>query len=341
MIVELRSDTFTTPTPEMRQAMATAEVGDDVWGEDPTVNALQDHCAALLGKEAGLFVSSGTMGNELAIATLTSPGDEIIVDDTCHIMEAEVGGPARIAQVMLRAIPSTRGVFTPEALTAALRPPSRWFSHTTLLCLENTHQSSGGAVIPLDAFREMCKIAHDHDVRVHLDGARLFNAAVASGVHAREYAAEVDTLSFCFSKGLGAPVGSMLLGPRDIIDRARKLRRLLGGAMRQSGVIAAAARVAIDTMVERLHDDHVNARALADGVASFWPSAVDPLGVESNIVYVNTGDRPAAEIAAELEKRDVKVGAMGRSLIRCCTHKDVTADGITQAVAAFREVVAP
>lgn len=339
MIVELRSDTFTTPTPEMRHAMATAEVGDDVWGEDPTVNALQEHCAQLLGKEAGLYVSSGTMGNELAVASLTSPGDEVIVDDTSHIMEAEVGGPARIAQVMLRALPSARGVFDAETLTNALRPPSRWFSHTALLCLENTHMASGGAVVPLDAFREMCKVAHDNGVQVHLDGARLFNAAVAAGIHAREYAAEVDTLSFCFSKGLGAPVGSMLLGTREVIDRARKTRRLLGGAMRQAGVIAAAARVAIDTMVERLHDDHVNARALADQVASFWPSAVDPAAIETNIVYLDTGDRPAAEIAAALAARDVRVGALGRNKIRCVTHKDVDSAGITVAAQAIREVV--
>lgn len=337
--VELRSDTFTLPTPEMRRAMAEAEVGDDVWGEDPTVNALQDHCAALLGKEAGLFVSSGTMGNELAIAAQTAPGDEVIVEETCHIMEAEVGGPARISQVMVRALPSVRGVFGPAQLVGALRPPSRWFSHTALLCLENTHQSSGGAVIPLAAFREMCAVAHDADVKVHLDGARIFNAAVAAGIDARLYAAEVDTLSFCFSKGLGAPIGSMLLGPREVIDRARKVRRLLGGGLRQSGVIAAAARVAIDTMVERLHDDHVNARALADGISTFWPSAVDAASVESNIVYLDTGERSAVDLTARLEQDGVKVGAMGQNRIRCVTHKDVDAAGIARAVDALRGAI--
>lgn len=337
--VELRSDTFTTPTPQMRHAMASAEVGDDVWGEDPTVNALQEHCAQLFGTEAGLYVSSGTMGNELAINSLTEPGDEVIVEATSHVMEAEVGGPARISQVMLRAVPSERGVFDLDELAAAIRPPSRWFSHTSLVCLENTHQSSGGAVIPIDQFRGMCKLAHERGVRVHLDGARIFNASVASGVHVREYAAEVDTLSFCFSKGLGAPVGSMLLGTAEVIDAARKTRRLLGGAMRQSGVIAAAARVAVDEMVERLHDDHVNARRLADGIASFWPEAVDPVSIESNIVYVDTGDRDAGALAAALEQRGVKVGPMGARRIRCVTHKDVDAAGIERAVEAFRAVL--
>ena len=254
-------------------------------------------------------------------------------------MEAEVGGPARISQVMLRALPSERGAFDLDALDAAIRPPSRWFSHTSVVCLENTHQSSGGAVIPVDVFRGMCKLAHERGVSVHLDGARIFNAMVASGVHVREYAAEVDTLSFCFSKGLGAPVGSMMLGPRDTIDAARKTRRLLGGAMRQSGVIAAAARVAVDTMVERLNDDHVNARRLADGIASFWPEAVDSASIESNIVYVDTGDRDASQLAAALEAKGVKVGPMGTRRIRCVTHKDVDAAGIERAIDAFRAVL--
>lgn len=337
--VELRSDTFTTPTPEMRRAMADAEVGDDVWGEDPTTNALQEHCARLLGKEAGLFVPSGTMGNELGLNALTQPGDEVIVEETSHIMEAEVGGPARISQVMLRALRSTRGVFDLDELGAAIRLPSKWFSHTTLLCLENTHQSSGGAVVPIDAFRAMCKIARDNGVRVHLDGARIFNASVASGVPARDYASEVDTLSFSFSKGLGAPIGSMLLGPADVIERARKTRRLLGGAMRQVGVIAAAARVAIDTMVDRLHDDHVNARRLVDGIATIWPDAVDPASVETNIVYLDTGDREAAAVAATLEERGVRVGALGRRRIRMVTHKDVDAEDVARAIEAFRDVV--
>ncbi len=338
--VELRSDTFTKPTPEMRRAMAEAEVGDDVWGEDPTVNALEAHCAALAGKEAGMFVPSGSMGNEVCLAALTTPGDEVVLDQRSHIMDAELGAAATIAQVVLRGISSERGVFDPAALAAAIRPPARFFSHTTLLCLENTHQGSGGAVVPIDAFRGMCKIARERGIRVHLDGARIFNAAVAGGVPVREYAAEVETLSFCFSKGLGAPVGSMVLGDAETVGRARRLRKRLGGGMRQVGVLAAAARVAIETGIERLREDHVNARRLADGIAGFWPEAIDPASVESNIVFLHTGERDANEIAGRLAGRGVRVHALARDLIRCLTHKDVSEDGVERAIEAFRVAVA-
>ncbi|MGZ4143466.1 MAG: threonine aldolase family protein, partial [Actinomycetota bacterium] len=298
--VELRSDTFTKPTPQMRRAMAEAEVGDDVWGEDPTANALQEQCAELFGKEAGLFVPSGSMGNEAAIKARSNPGEEVIVEAASHVIEAEVGAPATISQVILRALPGERGVFDLDELAAAIRPPSRFFTHTSVLCLENTHQASGGAVIPIDAFRGMAKVARERNVKVHLDGARIFNASVASGVHVRDYAAEVDTLSFCFSKGLGAPIGSMLLGPADVIDRARRVRKMLGGGMRQVGVICAAARVALETGVERLAEDHANAKRLAEGIAEVWPGSIDPAGVETNILYLDTGDRDAEQLAAAL-----------------------------------------
>src|SRR2546423_10604089 len=266
-VVELRSDTFTKPTPEMRRAMAEADVGDDVWGEDPTANSLQEQCAALFGKEAGLFVPSGSMGNEAAIKVLTNPGEEIIVEASAHVIEAEVGAPATISQVIVRALPGPRGVFDLDALADATRPPSRFFTHTSLVCLENTHQGSGGAVVPIEAFRDMVKVARDRDVKVHLDGARIFNASVASGVHVREYAAEVDTLSFCFSKGLGAPVGSMLLGTKDVVDPARRVRKMLGGGMRQGGVLCAAAKGALENGVEGLVEDHAKAERVAGGVA--------------------------------------------------------------------------
>ncbi|HJT36844.1 MAG TPA: threonine aldolase family protein, partial [Actinomycetota bacterium] len=291
--VELRSDTFTKPTPEMRRAMAEAEVGDDVWGEDPTANALQEQCAELFGKEAGMFVPSGSMGNEVSIKALTNPGEEIIVEGSAHVIEAEVGAPATISQVIVRALPGLRGVFDLDELADAIRPPSRFFTHTSLVCLENTHQGSGGAVVPIEAFRDMAKVARDRGVKAHLDGARIFNASVASGVHVREYAAEVDTLSFCFSKGLGAPVGSMMLGTKEVVDRARRVRKMLGGGMRQVGVLCAAARVALETGVERLAEDHQNAKRLAVGIAETWPGAIDPDDVETNILYVSTGDRDA------------------------------------------------
>jgi len=336
--VELRSDTFTKPTPAMREAMAAAEVGDDVWGEDPTVNALEAECAALFGKEAGLFVPSGSMGNEVCIKAQTSPGEEIVVGHDSHVVDAEVGAPATISQVMLHPLRWERGVFDPADLAGAIKAPSRFFTHTALLCLENTHQAGGGAVVPVDVFRGMSAVARERGVRVHLDGARIFNAAAAAGLDVRDYAAEVDTLSFCFSKGLGAPVGSMVLGDAQTVARARRVRKMLGGGMRQAGVIAAAARVALETGPGRLTEDHVNARRLADGIASFWPEAVDPAAVETNIVYLDTGERSAAEIAAALDAQAVKVGALGPRLIRCVTHKDVDAAGIERAVDAFRAV---
>jgi threonine aldolase len=339
-VVELRSDTFTKPTPEMRRAMAEAEVGDDVWGEDPTANALQEQCAALFGKEAGLVVPSGSMGNEAAIKALTNPGEEIIVEASAHIIEAEVGAPATISQVLVRALPAQRGVFDLDELSAAIRSPSRFFTHTSVVCLENTHQASGGAVVPIDAFRGMAKVARERNVKVHLDGARIFNASVASGVHVREYAAEVETLSFCFSKGLGAPIGSMLLGPVDLIDRARRVRKMLGGGMRQVGVICAAAKVALETGVERLAEDHAYAKRLAEGIAESWPGAVDPADVETNIMYVDTGDRDAEETAGALKGHGVLVGPMGARRLRLVTHRDVDASGIERAIKAFRAVVA-
>ncbi len=334
--VELRSDTFTKPTPEMRRAMADAVVGDDVWGEDPTANALQEQCAALFGKEAGLFVPSGSMGNEAAIKALTNPGEEIIVEASSHVIEAEVGAPATISQVLVRALSGPRGVYDLDALADAIRPPSRFFTHTSLVCLENTHQGSGGAVVPIEAFRDMAKVVRDRNVRLHLDGARIFNASVASGVHVREYAAEVDTLSFCFSKGLGAPVGSMLLGQKDVIDRARRVRKMLGGGMRQVGVLCAAAKVALETGVERLAEDHVNAKRLAVGIAEAWHGAVDPDRVETNILYVNTGDRDAEVTAGALKEKGVLVGPMGARRLRLVTHRDVDAAGIERAIDAFR-----
>ena len=333
--VELRSDTFTKPTPEMRRAMADAEVGDDVGGEDPTANALQDQCAALFGKEAGLFVPSGSMGNETAIKALTNPGEEIIVEASAHVIEAEVGAPATISQVIVRALPGPRGVFDLDELADAIRLPSRFFTHTSLVCLENTHQGSGGAVVPIEAFRDMAKVARDRGIRVHLDGARIFNASVASGVHVREYAAEVDTLSFCFSKGLGAPVGSMLLGQKDVIDRARRVRKMLGGGMRQVGVLCAAAKVALETGVERLAEDHANAKRLALGIAHVWPGSIDPGDVETNILYVRTGDRDAEVTAGALKEKGVLVGPMGARRLRLVTHRDVDGQGIERAIDAF------
>lgn len=337
--VELRSDTFTKPSPAMREAIANAEVGDDVFAEDPTVNALQERVARLFGKEAALYVSSGTMGNEVSIRCLTRPGDEIIVEERSHILLHEVAGPATISQVMVRTLPSTRGVIDPELLADSIRPATPLFSHTTLVCVENTHQGSGGSVWPLDAMRAVSKVAHDHGCRVHLDGARIFNASVASGIPVADYAAEVDALSFCFSKGLGAPIGSMLVGTADFIDRARKIRRMLGGAMRQVGVLAAAAAYALDHNVERLADDHRRAKRLAEGFASALPGCVDPATVETNIVYIALHDLDPAQVSAALWERDVRIYPYAPGVLRAVTHLDVDDDDIERAIDAFTAVV--
>jgi threonine aldolase len=339
--VELRSDTFTKPSRGMREAMATAEVGDDVFGEDPTVNALQERVAGLFGKEAALFVASGTMGNEVALRSLTEPGDEVVIEERAHIVLHEVGAPATISQVMLRTMQSVRGVLEPEALAAAIRPASPLFSHTTLVCVENTHQASGGSVWPLDALRAASKVAHERDCRVFLDGARIFNAVVASGIPVSEFAAEVDALSFCFSKGLGAPIGSMLVGDQPFIDRARKVRRMLGGAMRQVGVLAAAAAYGLEHNVDRLADDHARARRLAEGFATALPGCVDPSTVETNIVYIDLGERDPLAVSGSMWDRGVRIYPYGPGLLRAVTHLDVDDAGIDRAVDAFRVAVTP
>lgn len=338
--VDLRSDTVTRPTAEMRRAMAEAEVGDDVFGEDPTVNSLQERAAAIFDKEAALFVASGTMGNQVAIKALTSPGDEIICEERAHILEYEVGAPATIANVLPRPIRGARGILDPDDVAAAVKPPNPLFSHTSLVCLENTHNNGGGSVWPIEVLRAVAKVAHERGVPVFLDGARIFNASVASGVPVSGYAAEVDALSFCFSKGLCAPVGSMLVGAAEFVGRARKVRRMLGGGMRQVGVLAAAARVALETMVDRLAEDHRNARRLAEGYADVLPGCVKPDEVETNIVYVDCGDLDVLRVVGEMWRRGVWTLPHGPRDFRAVTHHDVDTDGIERAIEAFRGAVA-
>jgi threonine aldolase len=338
--VELRSDTFTKPSPEMRRAMAEAEVGDDVFGEDPTVNALQERVAALFGKDAALFVPTGTMGNETAIRVMTNPGDEVVLDDAAHIVAFELGGAATISHVVLRTIRGERGVLDPDDVAATIKPPSSMFSHTTLVCVENTHNYGGGTVWPFDTFRAVAKVAHERDCMVFLDGARIFNASVASGVPVGDYAAEVDALSFCFSKGLGAPIGSMLVGSSEFVARARKIRRMLGGGMRQVGVIAAAAAYALEHNVERLAEDHANARRLAEGFADVLPGCVDPTAVETNIVFVEIGEWDALAVSGQMWEAGVHIYPTGPHRLRAVTHLDVDRDGIERAVVAFRDAIA-
>jgi len=341
MRIDLRSDTVTTPTPEMRKAMAAAEVGDDVYGEDPTVRRLEEKAAALLGKEAGLYVPSGTMGNLVAVMTHTVRGNEVLVEAEAHIYYYEVGGMSVVAQVIPRPIPGERGTFTPEMLTAALRAPNIHFPTPTLVCLENTHNRAGGAVWPQDRLEAVAAAAHKAGLAVHLDGARIFNAAVYLGIPAAEIAKNADSVMFCLSKGLSAPIGSCLVGRKEWIERARKNRKIVGGGMRQAGVIAAAGLVALETMIERLAEDHANARALAEGLAGIAGLEVDPAAVQTNMVMCGTDGLGVAapEFSRRLAEKGVLVNAVDPHKVRFVTHKDVSAADIKRALGAVADVV--
>ncbi len=339
-LIDLRSDTVTRPTPEMRRAMAEAEVGDDVFGDDPTVNELQEHAAALLGKEAGLFVPTGSMGNQVSLACLARPGDEVVCEAGAHFLHFEGGSAAAHLGLMVRPLPGRAGVITADQVAAALRPGSEHNPRSAVVAIENTHNSAGGRVFPIDEARAVASAARATGAAVHVDGARIFNAQVATGVPAREWAAVADTLTFCFSKGLGAPIGSMVVGDAEVIREARRIRKRLGGGMRQVGVLAAAARVALDTGVERLAEDHDNARALAEGLADIASGCVDPTEVETNMVYVDVtpfgGD--AAEVSAALRRAGILTVGGPTTSMRLVTHRDVDAAEIDAVLLAFKEL---
>jgi threonine aldolase len=339
-IVDLRSDTLTLPTPEMREAMARAEVGDDVWGEDPTVRRLEALAAERLGKAAGLFVTSGTQGNLVSLVTHTRPGQEVVLDLDSHVFNYEVAGGAVIGNVQMRPTKTARGFLTPDQVREALRPANIHVPQTGLVCVENTHNRHGGTCCTPEEIAAVAEVAHAAGVPVHLDGARLFNAAVALGRPAADFARPVDSVTFCVSKGLGAPVGSVVCGSADFVERARRWRKMLGGGMRQVGVLAAAGIVALERMVDRLAEDHANARRLGEGLAALPGLAVDLASVQTNIVIVHVERGPAAteQLVQGCAARKVKVHAMGPAAIRCVTHKDVDADDITRALDAFREL---
>lgn len=339
--IDLRSDTVTTPTEAMRRAMAAAEVGDDVYQEDPTVRRLEAMAAEKMGKEAGLFVPSGTMGNAVAVMTHTRRGDEVILEAESHIYYYEVAGIAVLSGALPRTVPGVRGAITPELLESALRGPNIHYPPTTLLCMENTHNRAGGAVIPLETMRATSDLAHRRGLAVHLDGARIFNAAIALGVPAAAIAATADSVMFCLSKGLGAPVGSVLTGTRAFIERARKNRKMLGGGMRQAGVIAAAGVVALETMVDRLQEDHENARYLAENLAEIPGLVVDPATVQTNMVMCDVvkPGLSAEELSRRLRERQVLVNANGPSRLRFVTHKDVSRADIARALEIIKDVM--
>jgi threonine aldolase len=340
-VVDLRSDTVTLPTPEMREAMARAEVGDDVWGEDPTVHRLEAVAAERLGKEAALFVTSGTQGNLVSVLAHTRPGQEVILDLDSHIFNYEVAGAAVIGGVQMRPIPTERGMLSPDQVREALRPADIHVPPTGLVCLENTHNRHGGTCATPEAIAAVAAVAHAAGIPVHLDGARLFNAAVALGRDVREFTRDVDSVMVCLSKGLAAPVGSVVCGRREFIARARRFRKMLGGGMRQAGVLAAAGLVALERMVARLAEDHAHARLLAEGLARLPGLEVDLSRVETNIVIVRVR-RPGGvrELVDGCLARKIKVHALGPQAIRCVTHKDVDEDDIRCALAAFAELTA-
>jgi threonine aldolase len=340
--IDLRSDTVTKPTDEMREAMARAEVGDDVYGEDPTVNRLQEMAAERLGKEAALFVPTGTMGNQLCVKLHTRPGEEVVVEELSHMYNLEMAGAAAINGVQPHPVRAPGGILDWPSVAEAIRPRDTHFAQTGLIALENTQNLNGGTVMSLEAMREICEQAHQMGIPVHLDGARIFNAATALRCDAAQIAAPFDSVMFCISKGLGAPVGSLVVGPRRFIDRAIPSRRMLGGAMRQVGVLAAAGIVALEKMTNRLGEDHEKARLLATGLARIPEIDIDPERSPTNIVVydIKRTGLTTEEMMARLKAHGVLATAIDSRRMRMVTHKDVAHAECEIALSAVRKVIA-
>jgi threonine aldolase len=336
-IVDLRSDTVTTPTPEMRRAMADAEVGDDAYGEDPTVRRLESLAAGLLGKEAALYVPSGTMANQLALRVLGRPGTEVLCGERSHVYRYEHAAAAGNARVQLRPLPDADGTLHADDVARAAAEQSHHLPEISAVFLENTHMPASGRPWRPSELHPLTTVARAHGFAVHCDGARIWNAAIAVGVSPGELAAGTDTVMFCLSKGLGAPVGSVLCGTRGLIAEARVERSRLGGGMRQAGVIAAAGVVALETMVERLADDHARARQLADALAELFPGSVDPVAVETNIVCARADALPA-DLLERLVADGVRAGTIDVETVRFVTHHDVDDAGIARAIDALRRI---
>ncbi|MEM1126164.1 MAG: GntG family PLP-dependent aldolase [Bacteroidota bacterium] len=334
-MIDLRSDTVTRPTPAMRRAMAEAEVGDDVFGEDPTVQALQERVADLLEKEAALFVPSGTMCNQLALKVHTQPGDEVITERKGHLFNYESGAAGLLSGVQLNVVDGERGLLTPAHVEQATRAGYYWEPRSRLVWMENTVNKAGGVVYPEPLSRAVAQAARARHLALHLDGARLWNASAASGVAEAQYAAPFDTVSVCLSKGLGAPVGSVLAGRRDQIEAAHRYRKLFGGGMRQVGILAAAGLHALEHHRPRLAEDHVKAQRLAEAIAELPQFELDPASVQTNIVMFDVRDRTAADVLAELEADGVAMVPFGPQTIRATTHLDVSLEHIERVVQAL------
>lgn len=338
--LDFRSDTVTRPTPGMRQAMASAVVGDDVFGEDPTVNRLQERIAEMLGKEAALLVPSGTMSNLIGVRLHCRPGDELICEAGCHIYYYEQGGYAQLSGVAARPFEGESGVIRPEQLVDQVRPDNVHFVRTRLVCLENTHNRGGGRIQPYETVEAICHWAHQQGLRTHLDGARLFNAVVATGITAARWAQHFDTVSVCFSKGLGAPVGSALAGPRDLIAEAVRHRKVLGGGMRQAGILAAAALYALDHHVERLAEDHAHVQRLAAGIRTIDRLHLASETIDTNLLFIHVEPAwgTAADLCSRLKQRGLLMMASASDTIRAVAHLDVTAQDVDRAIEILKEV---
>ncbi|APW62808.1 low-specificity L-threonine aldolase [Paludisphaera borealis] len=338
--IDLRSDTVTRPTAAMLKAMTEAELGDDVFGDDPTVKALEVKTAELLGKEAAVYMPSGTMANQIAVGVHTRPGDELVCAGTSHVYLWEAGGIARHSGVTARTFEGDFGILSPIEIDDAVRPDDPHYVRTRLVWLENTHNRGGGRIHPIESIAGIARWAHDHRLAMHLDGARLMNAVVATGIPAKEWARYFDTVSICYSKGLGAPVGSALTGTVEAMREARKLRKLMGGGMRQAGVIAAAATYALENNVERLAEDHANAQILASAFSETDGLRLESGPVETNLVWVDVDSSlgTAAEVAAYLKSHGVLVSVLGAQVIRACTHLDVSREDVEFAAGVIRQL---
>lgn len=338
--IDLRSDTVTRPSPGMLQAMIGAEVGDDVFGEDPTVNLLQQRIATMFGKPAALFVPSGTMGNEVCIKVHTQPGDEIILEQESHIFVYETGAPALLSGVQMHTIAGKHGVITSEQIKRAIRPRAYYLPPTKLVCLENTHGRSAGSIIPLEEIKRIRDLALNENILTHLDGARLWNACVATGIEPHEYAQYFDSISVCFSKGLGAPIGSIIVGNGEFIDRASRCRKIFGGGMRQVGYLAAAALYALDHNISRLKEDHDRAKTFAAALSTLNGPTIDMAEVQTNMVFVDiqrTG-KSQTEILNLLKEYGVLMNPERHTSLRAVMHLDVSGEEVKRAAEVFRSI---
>ncbi len=338
--IDLRSDTVTKPSTEMRKAMFDAEVGDDVYSEDPTVNRLQDYAAELLGKEAALFVPTGLMGNQICLNVLTNPGDEVICERTAHIFQYESGTPAKLSGIQLSLVDGKKGVITPEQVEPLIRPESAYYMpRSKVIEVENTHNVAGGAIVPLDNIKSLKLLADKYGLAMHLDGARIWNASVETGISVSEYASYFDSVSCCLSKGLGAPIGSIIAGTRDFITEAFRVRKAIGGGMRQVGVIAAAGLYALQNNIDRLKEDHANAKLLAGELAKIESVIIDENDVETNILMFQSKAHSVETIMEECKKRNLLMGLGGVDIIRLVTHMDISTEDVKTAAGILAEVL--